>query len=127
MLVNTTNYILKNYCDIQQFPVAKGDMRALQRADTLLLAIVDEILRKNGFTYWIDAGTCLGAVRHKGFIPWDDDMDICMMRDEYEEALKVLPAIFSCTESSSQCSMTARCRMPGYPFCLASISEWSSR
>ena len=88
--INTANYILKHYCDIKQFPKAEGDLRNLQIADALLLAIVDVILKKNSFSYWVDAGTCLGAVRHNGFVPWDDDMDICMMRDEYEKAKHIL-------------------------------------
>ena len=43
------------------------------------------ICRRCGFTYWAGTGTCLGAVRHNGFIPWDDDMDIYMPRNDYEQ------------------------------------------
>lgn len=50
--INTLNYILKNYCDIHQFPKAAGELGALQRADTLLLAIVDTVLKVNNLEYW---------------------------------------------------------------------------
>jgi lipopolysaccharide cholinephosphotransferase len=53
-----------------------------------LLLKTDSSMKKMGVKYMLDAGTLLGAVRHKSFIPWDDDADICMMRDEYDKFLK---------------------------------------
>ena len=49
-----------------------------------VLDLIDEICRKHDIKYFADWGTYLGAVRHGGFIPWDDDLDICMHRNEFE-------------------------------------------
>ena len=88
--INTMYYFLNSYCDIHSFPKAQGPIRKVQEGDALLLSIVDTVCKKNGLNYWIDAGTCLGAVRHDGFIPWDDDVDISMPRDDYEKACAIL-------------------------------------
>ena len=54
-----------------------------------ILEYVDQICREEGITYWLSGGTLLGAVRHKGFIPWDDDVDLMMPRPEYERFLQL--------------------------------------
>lgn len=90
--LSTIRYILDNYIDITEFPKATGLLRQCQLADAELLRIVHEILQKHKLQYWLDYGTLLGAVRHKGFIPWDDDLDICMTREEFNKALQILPA-----------------------------------
>ena len=50
-----------------------------------LLDYFDQLCRKHNLRYYVDYGTLLGAVRHQGFIPWDDDIDVVMFRDEYEK------------------------------------------
>lgn len=53
-----------------------------------LLCELDRVCKKHNLKYYASGGTLLGAVRHKGFIPWDDDMDFWMMRSDYEELQK---------------------------------------
>lgn len=69
-------------------------LRQAQLVMLRLLKVIDYICQKHGFRYWLCSGTLLGAMRHKGFIPWDDDLDICMLREDYEEFLKVAPEEF---------------------------------
>ncbi len=54
-----------------------------------ILLAIDDVCKKHNVKYWLGYGTLLGAVRHKGFIPWDDDCDICMMRSDFEKFEKV--------------------------------------
>ena len=54
-----------------------------------MLKYFDNLCQENGIKYWLSSGSCLGAVRHTGFIPWDDDMDVEMLREDYQKLEKV--------------------------------------
>jgi len=51
---------------------------------------IDKVCRENGLKYFLHAGTLLGAINFKGFIPWDDDVDISLFREDYEKLLEIL-------------------------------------
>ena len=56
-----------------------------------LLEAVDKVCKKHDIPYWLSSGTLIGAARHQGFIPWDDDLDIEMLRSDYLRLIEVLP------------------------------------
>lgn len=60
----------------------------IQKALLELIKVFHAFCIKNDIQYSLYAGSCLGAVRHKGFIPWDDDLDICLDRDNYKKLIK---------------------------------------
>lgn len=71
--------------DPMKLPPAQGLARVQQLASLQLLRKVAEVCRKHNIRWWLDYGTLLGAVRHGGFIPWDDDIDIAMLREDWEK------------------------------------------
>ena len=89
--VSTLYYFMDLQIDPQKLPKTNDeDLRILQDCDTLLLGILDKMCKRHGLTYWIEYGTLLGAVRHGGFIPWDDDTDVAMPRADFEKAYDLM-------------------------------------
>lgn len=69
----------------------KKTLRKLQLTELEVLLAIDAVCKENAITYFLDSGTALGAKRHAGFIPWDDDIDIGMPREDYNKFLRVAP------------------------------------
>lgn len=68
----------------EQYNPEDSMLRGIQMHLLDILIEIDRVCRKNGLTYWLDSGTLIGAVRHGGFIPWDDDLDVCILLDDYD-------------------------------------------
>lgn len=68
----------------------KIDIAMQRRIQLEMLTYISEICEKNGIDYSLCGGTLIGAIRHKGFVPWDDDIDIFLIRPEYERLMKIL-------------------------------------
>lgn len=84
--LGVTDYIPKSDVNVYY-----GRMNRIREVELEILKEVDAICKKNNIQYFLTAGTMLGAVRHNEFIPWDDDVDIGMLPEDYEKFLKVCP------------------------------------
>ncbi len=100
-------YILKEKSDGQVITV-----KDVQNVLIEMMKDIDELCRKNNIEYVLTGGSTLGAIRHGGFIPWDDDLDIAMMRDQYKKFIKVLKTqlsdkyVFHCFEVNKKYTVT---------------------
>ncbi|MDC4232643.1 LicD family protein [Actinomyces sp. B33] len=74
-------------------PEGPSRLDGVQRATTRVLAELDRVCERLGIRYAVYGGTAIGAVRHRGFIPWDDDADVCLPRADYERLLDEAPAL----------------------------------
>ena len=76
--------------EITNAPKADGLYRVIQLVNFEILKRVDKICEENNLEMWLTFGTLLGAVRHKGFIPWDDDIDVEMPRNHYNKLIEIM-------------------------------------
>lgn len=101
------DYIIKEKSDGTVVTV-----RMLQKKLIPMMKEIDRVCKKNNIQYFLAGGSCLGAVRHRGFIPWDDDMDIAMSREEYNKFIKALERdlsndyVFHCYEKNKKFPVT---------------------
>ena len=66
-----------------------SELKLLQTRMVDMLEYFDKFCKENNIKYWLSSGSCLGAIRHGGFIPWDDDMDIEMLKEDYDKFLSL--------------------------------------
>lgn len=100
-----------------------GEVKVLTAHQTLLLEMLkdfDAVCRKHHISYQLFAGTALGAVRHHGFIPWDDDVDVILMRSEYDRLLTEAAGDFDPERYYVQ-RETARTGPCSFPSCAETI------
>jgi len=75
----------------QKYNPDGSTLRQMQERMLVILKTFDEICHRHNIPYWLSGGTLLGSIRHEGFIPWDDDLDVDMLRPDFERLMRLLP------------------------------------
>ena len=107
--------------DLSRYNPEGSTLRRAQLRMLEILKVVDAICAKHGIQYTLDGGTLLGAVRHGGFIPWDDDIDINVTREDLAKLRKILPR-----ELPSHLVYQDYFTDPYYPTLIAKVRERDS-
>ena len=107
--------------DLSHYNPEGSTLRRAQLRMLEILKVVDDICTKHGIQYTLDGGTLIGAVRHGGFIPWDDDIDINVTRDDLAKLRKILPR-----ELPSHLVYQDYFTDPYYPTLIAKVRERDS-
>lgn len=89
--IDSLKKMLDSSCDITKCKKATGTLRQVQLAKLKLALMLISIFTNHNIQYWLDFGTLIGVIRHKGFIPWDDDIDLSVSREDYIKILNILP------------------------------------
>lgn len=102
--------------------MSKTNINKLHKIDIEILKEVVNICDKNNLKYYMIGGTMLGAIRHKGFIPWDDDIDLGLPRDDYEKFLSIAPTLLS-----KRLSVVNFKTDPDYPYYITRIQDTDTK
>lgn len=92
--LDVLTWILRLNNNICEIPSAQGTLRVVQLADAEFLSEIAAVFDKHNIPYWISSGTLMGAVRNGGFIPWDDDIDICTTREHHNRIVSVIEEVY---------------------------------
>lgn len=98
------------------------DTDELKRIQLSILQYVDYFCRENGIKYFLYAGTLLGAIRHKGYIPWDDDIDIGFLRSEYDKFID----LFQTKNTNPRYKLIGGGLSDEYPYSYVKIADAST-
>lgn len=90
----------------------------LKRIQIQILLHIDVFCTKHELRYFISGGTLIGAIRHKGFIPWDDDIDIMMLREDYEKFI-----VLYSQEDKSPYHLYSHNQLHSYPYPFAKMDD----
>ena len=118
VISSTENEALRQRFSPEGSPLRRHQDRMLE-----MMVWLDAVCRRHGIPYWLGSGTLLGAVRHGGFIPWDDDVDIEFRHEDYPRLMEVLAEETAGTDYVLQTHTTA----PGYFFTYAKLRDRRSR
>ncbi len=108
--------------DLSHYNPEGSDLRKAQLKMLEMLDVFDEICRKHSINYWLVWGTLLGARRHGGFIPWDDDLDVAVLKSDYKNLLSILKK-----ELPANLKLQAKETDKNYWFFWAKIRDTNSR
>jgi len=92
------------------------DLSKLQKIELEMMRVVDRFCKENDIPYFLEGGTAIGAVRHAGFIPWDDDIDIGIIGSDYDRFIKLFEA-----NPPDGYSIHTRANTENYPYMFAKV------
>lgn len=95
----------------------KVEENELRQIQIQILNQVSAYCERENICYWLDCGTLLGAIRHKGFIPWDDDIDIGMLREDYDRFVTAF------NQSNARYQCCTKENTDGFPIAFAKIMD----
>lgn len=90
--------ILQSNIAINTVPKATGDIRLVQKGNVKMLELLKKICKEHHFEFILWGGSLLGAIRHDDFIPWDDDVDVVMPREQYNQMFAIMDKLFENTK-----------------------------
>lgn len=105
----------------EKFNPDGSDLRKIQLRMLEMLKYIDKVCRENNIRYWLSSGTCLGAVRHGGFIPWDDDCDIEVLGEDFNKLVELLS-----TDKESKFYLQSRDSDPNYYYRYPKLRDEST-